>query len=304
MDGQLAPQTRRFFDGGPPDGAPDPASPPLIILERTLDMPVDEFLMGRRLGYLDRELGPLLVPVDPRTFQSDLTSVPSIFAWLVPRTGRHLPAALLHDGLVGGAVIAEPGVEIDRERADLIFRCAMADTGTGLIRRWLMWTAVTLGTFFQGDDGGWSLAQRWRWRLTAGGTILVVTVLGVLATLDLFDVPVPLIGGVPWMGDRVWWVELLTGAAGAIVIPMLLALLWGRFRAAGIITGVSLALLLHVTAAVALLTLAYQVAERIVSGPPLDGAAPRATRRRHPRRSRADPGVARDGPDHGRGRGR
>lgn len=46
---------------------------------------------------------------------------------------------------------------------------------------------------------------------------------------------------------------------------MLLGLTWGRLRAAGIIAGVALALLLHVTAAVALLTGVYQVAERLVT---------------------------------------
>lgn len=265
MDTPLHTQPRRFYDGGAPGGQPDPTSPPLIVLERTLDMPVDEFRMGRRLGYRDRELGQLLVPIDTATFETDLTSVPSIFLWLVPRTGRHLPAALLHDGLVRGSFTTAPGVTIDRERADLVFRAAMADTGTGLIRRWLMWTAVTLGTIFQNRGTNWSSAERWRWRLTAGGTLLLTAVLGVLATFDLFDVRVPVIGGVPWMGDRPWWVEIVTGAIGAIGIPLLLGLLWGRFRAAGMIAGVALALLLHVTAAIALLTAAYQLAERLVT---------------------------------------
>lgn len=265
MDAPLETQPRRFYDGGPSGGEPDPTAPPLIVLERTLDMQVDEFRMARRLGYRDRELGQLLVPIDTATFTTDLTSVPSIFLWLVPRTGRHLPAALLHDGLVRGSYVAAPGVDIDRERADLVFRAAMADTGTGLIRRWLMWTAVTLGTIFQDRRTRWSSAELWRLRITAVGTLLVTAVLGVLATFDLFDIDVPIVGGVPWMGEQAWWIELLTGAAGAIVIPLLLGLLWGRFRAAGMIAGVALALLLHVTAAVAALTAAYQLAERVVS---------------------------------------
>lgn len=265
MDAPLETQPRRFYDGGPSGGEPDPTAPPLIVLERTLDMQVDEFRMARRLGYRDRELGQLLVPVDTATFTTDLTSVPSIFLWLVPRTGRHLPAALLHDGLVRGSYIAAPGVDIDRERADLVFRAAMADTGTGLIRRWLMWTAVTLGTIFQDRRTRWSPAELWRLRITAVGALLVTAVVGVLATFDLFDIDVPLVGGVPWMGEQAWWIELLTGTVGAIVIPLLLGLLWGRFRAAGMIAGVALALLLHVTAAVAALTAAYQLAERVVS---------------------------------------
>lgn len=271
MDTPLQTQSRRFYDGGPDGGQPDPTSPPLIVLERTLDMDVDEFRMRRRLGYRDRELGQLLVPVDMTTFSTDLTSVPSIFLWLVPRLGRHLPAALLHDGLVRGSFTAAPGVTIDRERADLVFRAAMADTGTGLIRRWLMWTAVTLGTIFQDRSTMWSAAQRLRWRATAVVTIAIVVGLGVLATLDLFDVPIPVIGGVPWMGDRPWWVELISGALGAVVIPLALGLLWGRLRAAGMILGVALALLLHVTAAVVVLTGVYQCAERVVTRTATDG---------------------------------
>ncbi|KRE38540.1 hypothetical protein ASG73_06335 [Janibacter sp. Soil728] len=273
MDTPLETQPRRFYDGGPSGGQPDPTSPPLIVLERTLDMDVDEFRMGRRLGYRDRELGQLLVPVDTATYTTDLTSVPSIFLWLVPRTGRHLPAALLHDGLVRGSFTAAPDVTIDRERADLVFRAAMADTGTGLIRRWLMWTAVTLGTIFQGRGTSWSSGERRRWRLTAGVTLLLTAVLGVLATFDLFDIRVPIVGGVPWMGEHAWWVELMTGALGAIVIPILLGLTWGRFRAAGVIAGVALAVLLHITVAIALLTAAYRVAERIVTRPPSESDA-------------------------------
>ena len=37
----------------------------------------------------------------PGGLPTDLTSVPWLFTWLVPKTGAHLPAALLHDGLVG-----------------------------------------------------------------------------------------------------------------------------------------------------------------------------------------------------------
>lgn len=266
MHRPLETQPRRFYDGGPTGGQPDPTAPPLIVLERTLDMPVDEFRMGRRLGYRDRRLGQLLVPVDTATFTTDLTSVPSIFLWLVPRTGQHLPAALLHDGLVAGAYEAAPDVVIDRERADLVFRVAMADTGTGLIRRWLMWTAVTLGTFFEDRHSPWSAAERLRWRVTAIATFVIIAALGVLATLDLFDVAVPIIGGVPWMGDRPWWVELITGAVGAVVIPLLIGLVcWGRFRSAGMIAGVAFALLLHVTVGVAALTGVYLLAERVVT---------------------------------------
>lgn len=273
MDQQLETQRRRFYDGGPVDGTPDPGSPPIIVLERTLDMSAHEFRMLRRIAYRDRHLGELLVPADPDTFETDLTSVPSIFGWLVPRTGRHLPAALIHDGLVGSSTehptyLSADGVVVDREDADRVFREAMIDTGTGLVRRWLMWTAVTLTTMVTGASTSWSAAQRWRWRLTPLATIALVVLLGVASTVDLFDIPLPVIGTVPWMGAQPWWTELITGAAGAVVIPLALGLTWGRFRIAGIITGVGLALMLHVTLAVALLTGFYLVLEWLAARAP------------------------------------
>lgn len=270
---ELDGQPRRFYDGGTPQQQPRPDEPPTIVLERTLDMSVHEFRMGRRLGYRDRRLGELLVPADLDAFVTDLASVPSIFGWLVPRTGRHLPAALLHDALVGSpeepaSYLSAEDVAIDREEANLVFRDAMADTGTGVVRRWLMWTAVTIATMVLGGGTSWSRAERWRWRVTALGTLAVVVVLGFLATLDLFDLRVAGLPGVPWMGAADWRVELLTGAAGAVVIPFVLGLFWGRFYVAGIVTGVSVALLLHVTVAVVALTLLYRVVEWLASTRP------------------------------------
>ncbi len=42
-----------------------------------------------------------------------------------------------------------------------------------------------------------------------------------------------------------------------MVVPLLLALTWGRFRAAGAVLGTGLALLLHVTVAVGALSLRW-----------------------------------------------
>lgn len=272
---QPAPTTRRFYDGGPVDGTPDPSSPPTIILEWTEGMRAQDFRLTRRIAYLDRQVGELLVPADPATFVTDLASVPSLFTWLVPRTGEALPAALVHDGLTGGAdgsaSYTGGGGAIGAEQANRIFRDALADSGTGLVRRWLLWTAVTLATMVTGAGTGWSAAERWRWRLTAVGTLVVIAVLGLVATADLVDVDLPFVGGVPWMDEGAWWARLGSGAAGAVTIPLVLALAWGRLRVAGVITGIALALLLHVTAALALLTGTFQAVEW------LSARAPRAT---------------------------
>ena len=260
MFARVTRESRRFFDGGEPGQPAEGDAPLRIVLVRHLVDGIESFSLERAIGYDDRRLGRLLVPAAPG-FRTDLTSVPWLFTWLVPRTGAHLPAALVHDGLVGGAdggtsYVSEEGHVVSREQADRVFRDAMADTGTGLVRRWVVWTAVTAATIVVGSSS-WSRAETWRLRLALAATVGVVLVVGTLATLDLFDVGPEL----PWMGDRVWWRELVGGFAGALTIPLLLGLTWGRLRLAGVISGVSLALLLHVSAALLVLTGAYQAAE-------------------------------------------
>ncbi|TNM37349.1 DUF1353 domain-containing protein [Nocardioides albidus] len=262
----LRPEPGRFHDEGSED-------PPRIVLERVevgdLQRRTERFKMMRRIAYRDREYGDLLVPADPASFETDLTSVPTIFTWLVPRTGRHLPPALLHDGLVHGAheqptYLSVEGHLLDRVDADRVFRAAMRDTDTGPVRSWLIWSAVTLSTIWHGS-ASWSRAQHLRYRIPAAASVLVIAVLGVLATLDLVDV----VDGVPWMGSRSVLMELLGGLAGAVVIPFLLGLTWGRFAIAGVVSGIALAVLLHVTVALALITLGYQAAEWVARRRPI-----------------------------------
>ena len=261
------PQPHRFFDGGTDEEPPDTGARARIVLERDVQGGRELFQMLRRIGYLDEDLGELLVPRDLATFRTDLTSVPALFTWLVPRTGNILPPALLHDGLVepGASYLGPP---MERPTADRVLRRAMRDTHVGTVRRWLVWAAVTLWTIQVGTRS-WSRLRHLRYVVAADGTLAVIAVLGILATLDLFDV----VDWVPWMGDRPWWLELVGGLAGAVVVPLLLGLTWGRFAAAGVIAGVALAVLLHVTAALALLTLLYQAAERLVRRAPVLTAA-------------------------------
>lgn len=262
----VRPEPGRFHDEGSDD-------PPRIVLERVesgdLERRTERFRMMHRIAYRDREYGDLLVPADLDAFESDLTSVPTIFTWLVPRTGRHLPPALLHDGLVHApdepaSYVSVEGHVLDRVAADRVFRAAMRDTDTGPVLSWLIWSAVTLSTIWHGS-ASWSRARHLRYRLPALATVVVVAVLGVLATLDLFDV----IDGVPWMGHRSFAMELLGGLAGAVVVPFLLGLTWGRFAVAGVVSGVALAVLLHVSAALFLITLAYQAAEWVARRRPV-----------------------------------
>lgn len=276
-------QPRRYYDGGvnerpsphpgePPLRAhepPDPGAEPQILLRRVFTDGVEEFGLQRRLAYRDDEYGELLVPHDVDDFLTDLTSVPAIFTWLVPKSGHHLPAALVHDGLVhppgDPTYVSTDGHEIDRVGADRVFRAAMRDSGTGFVRRWLVWSAVTLGTIWHGSVE-WSTARHWRYRAAMILTLITVAVLGVLATLDLLDR-----GGVtlPWMGKEDWWLELAGGLAGAVVFPLLLGLLWGRFYVAGVVSGIALAVLLHVTVILLAISLLYLAAEWLAKRRPL-----------------------------------
>ena len=275
----VQPQVRRFYDGGalPRDGRPgeppDPGADPRIVLERHAEEGVETFELARRLAYLDRHVGELLVPADA-DFRTDLTSVPALFTWLVPKTGAHLPAALLHDALVAARVDpssyeSTEGHEVDRVEADRIFRDAMADTGTGVIRRWIVWTAVTVATVFVGREVPWSRAKHWSYRIAAAATIATILYLGYISTCDLFDRSWVGAVGVPWMGERSFWAELVGGLAGAIVLPLALSLLWGRLRMAGAIAGVMLAVLLHVTVGLAVIAATYLGLERLARRVPL-----------------------------------
>jgi hypothetical protein len=271
-------ETRRFYDGGV-DGdadhaaeAPNPGADPQIVLKRVAEHGHEQFAMQRRIAYRDRHLGELLVPRVTATFRSDLTSVPALFTWLVPKTGLHLPATLLHDGLIHppGDVtyVSTEGHVVLRPEADRVLRDAMADAGTALIRRWLVWSAVTTATMLSGAGTGWSKGLALRYRVTAALTVLVIVVLGVCATFDLFDVHVAGVPELPWMGDRGWFVELVGGLSGAVVVPLVLALFWGPFHKAGAIVGVTLAVLLHVTVALLGLTLVYRVLEWLTAKAP------------------------------------
>ena len=278
MGKQVTVEPRRFYDGGtlPRDGRPgeppDPGADPRIVLERHTEEGIETFALERRLAYRDRHLGELLVPAD-RGFRTDLTSVPALFTWLVPKTGAHLPAALLHDALVAGphdlsSYVSSEGHVVDRVTADRIFRDAMADTGTGVIRRWIVWTAVTVATIFVGREVPWSRARHWSYRVAAAVTILSILYLGYSSTSDLFDRSWVGAVDVPWMGDRPWWVEVAGGLSGAIVLPLALSLLWGRLRTAGAIAGMMLAVLLHVTVGLAVVGATYLALERLARRSP------------------------------------
>ncbi len=89
-------------------------------------------------------------PLDLKRNRTDFASIPWFLTWLVPRDGRHTPAAIMHDAFIGGIQgvdysTTKPGGVSD-DHADYLFRDAMRHADVGFIRRWMMWAAVSLRT--------------------------------------------------------------------------------------------------------------------------------------------------------------
>jgi hypothetical protein len=246
----------------------DLTQPYAIRLRRLVEDGREIFALEQPIGYWDDKVGWIVVPSDVEAFRTDLASVPRVFTWLVPPTGTHLPAALIHDGLIDEpgepqSYIAQNG-PIDRPTADDVFRRAMRDLGTSRLRSWLVWSAVTIGTMV--GPGAKGRAGQIAVLVATFGTILV---LGALATIDLLDWRAPLF----WMGDRSFLLELAYGVLAAVIISGLLSALWGRRWRAGWIAGVALALLVHVTVAVAVVTAVFNSLDRFFEGQLLKAVA-------------------------------
>lgn len=229
-----------------------------LRLQLELQLDTADFTMLRQFRYMDpKHEEPFTVPADRTKFHTDLASIPSYFLWLVPTGPATLPAFILHDALVldDGEAKTHIGPDVDREEADRILRDGLANLGTPLIRRWLIWTAVILGTAWK------VLRPRWYWPPLVIATVATIAVLGIIATLDVLDVWDVL----PWMGERSTGAELAGGALFALLIPLVLSVLWWRLWKAGATVGVALAFLLHVTVAVFFVYQVYRLAERLVS---------------------------------------
>ena len=210
-----------------------------------------QFKLLRQFGYVD--LMPphatFVVPHDVNDFETDLASTPDYFTWLIPGVGVHLPAILLHDGLVYNGKPSFIGPPIDRHEADRIFRDAMKALGTGPIRRWMIWAASALATAWEESKG---------WKALLIVTALLMGALGGLATLDLFDV----VNFLPWMDNRPFFWEFLWGGVAALVTPFFISLpcLPKRYTAM-LIASIAFAFLVHVTLVIAALLALYKVFE-------------------------------------------
>lgn len=179
--------------------------PARYVLRQIAD---DQFLVDEPFLYDD---GSTRVRVPRREeVPTDLASIPFFMAWFVPVNGRHTPAALVHDTMLGdsgGTFRPEAsrhgisGIEAASRRAnaDRVFRTAMASCGVPLLRRNLMYAAVTMAT-------------RWS-RSVMSRLALALWVIGsVIGSVLLVVGP-----------SNGWWPAVVA----ASVAPLPAALLWG-----------------------------------------------------------------------------
>ena len=223
------PQARRFYDGGVDAERPARRSPGPRGRRPDRAAPAhraraEQFAMERRIAYRDRHLGELLVPRRTGTFRTDLTSVPALFTWLVPKTGRHLPAALVHDGLVHPP--RRPDLRLHRGARVLRPR----PTGC-CATRWPTPARAWSGAgwcgprsprppIFSGAGTGWSRGATWRYRVAAGSTLLYRRARGLrrpstCSTCTSRGAPAAL-DGRPAVAGRAG----SAGSPGAVVVPL------------------------------------------------------------------------------------
>jgi hypothetical protein len=193
------------------------------------------YKLRNKFRYLDDrgQLRTYTVPKDPEKFETDLASIPFFATWLVPRDGAHTPAALLHDALLKDEL---EGRIIPADEADRLFRDGMWDLGVPLLRRWMMWAAVSLRTLVFAKTA-W---RYWFWLVIAvavvSSTLLSLGTVGYL--LDMDQGWRPLLLGDSWVGRNLHWIVLAslplwlkrmrvgaitTAAAIAFAVPMVLA---------------------------------------------------------------------------------
>jgi hypothetical protein len=141
---------------------------------------------------------------------TDLASIPTFLGWFARRHGRHTPAALLHDQLITTDESKLPADQrMSATEANLLFREALLACDVPMVKSWLLWTGVTLGT---------------RFGLRPWARIgIVVWFIAALAGTAAFIYG--LVGNLPLL------------LALALIAPIPFALLWGQQFPAGLIAG-------------------------------------------------------------------
>lgn len=241
------------------------------------------YLLQDQFRYVHHTGEEWTIPAEKgQEFETDLASIPSLAGWLVPKDGRHTPAALVHDAMIlgPGETHCYQGREVHAEEADRIFREGMQFLGVKFLRRWMIWAAVSLLTFWRSADDSPAVRLANRARMVVG--ILALSIMGLFLLPDVLDFP-PLssygIASIPglrviarWAPIKVlWnidegslselWHFLAVFAAGIVIY----AAAWGRRWKFGLFTAFTLPLIAWPMAVGAVSYGIYWVIEFVIS---------------------------------------
>lgn len=134
---------------------------------------------------------------------TDLASVPFFLQWLVRSYGKHTNAALVHD-----VYWDEEANQATLHEANTVFRHAMWESDVPWLRRWFMWSAVTLAM----------LTRTWPGRIR----VLIWSVglvIGLAALLGSFGVVLPR-PAVTWASVAILIVLVLTFLVAAFIVSI------------------------------------------------------------------------------------
>lgn len=109
------------------------------------DLDGETWLLLRPLRYYSETAGGMVVV--PRGFKTDLASIPRFFHRVIPKSGRHNYAAVVHDYLYKrNGIRCVNGIKkvLSRQECDMVFLEGMAARECPAWRRWVMYWAVRL----------------------------------------------------------------------------------------------------------------------------------------------------------------
>lgn len=242
--------------------------------------------------YLDQYDGMAPYTV-PSGLQTDLASVPFFLQWLVLSYGKHTMAAIVHDQFWD-----DDKTPAELRQANTAFRHAMWESEVPFLRRWFMWTAVTLAMMTRTWPGRARVAI-WVLGLVKASAALLATrdivlswsvpawvalgsgVVAALAALfwaagssaiagickkvligltGLLGVLAlfSLVGHVDWVADNGGWVALAALAVGLAA--------WGKLIAGGFFATLEVAIILVPVLAIVVGLLLYVTLEAVMLG--------------------------------------
>lgn len=262
-----------------------PDEPAEFVLRRVPGQDGSYHLLSQ-FRYVDRAGEQWTIPAEPgQEFETDLASIPSLAAWLVPKDGRHTPAALVHDAMIlsPGETHCYAGRVVGAAEADRIFRLGMQFLGVKFWRRWMIWAAVSILTIWRsaGRPGPARLTNMARLVVT----LVTAGVIGLFLLPDVLDIPelpsfplipdsIPVLRGIARWGplEPLWhleeagfWTELGRFATVVVAFAAVATAAWGRRWRFGACVGLTVPLIAWPTAVGAAAFGIYAAIEFLIS---------------------------------------